>query len=230
MRGRTFGQVTTMAREEAGQSSNAAVGRNVTDVFRQYVRRTYDRLHQDFTWPHLHRDAFITLEKGKRYYAFPSDLDPDRLGEVHVLENQGEYWRDVEYGVGPAEWNRYRHEDGDFADPVRRWQRTGEGMIEVWPTPNTDGQVLRFAGMPFPNILAGDNDVIDLDANMVALYAAGEWLAKQGSNDAELKLQQAKRIDERIRGNQMRSDPIFHLNQTRRRSTYRPIRVRAPGT
>lgn len=230
MRGRTLGQIATMAREEAGQSGNAAAGRNVIDVFRQYVRRTYERLHQDFNWPHLYRHDDITLERGKRYFAFPSDLDPDRLGEVYVLEDKGDHWRDVEYGVGPAQWNRYRHEDGEYADPVRRWQRTGEGLIEVWPTPETGEQILRFEGMPFPKILAGDNDVVDLDANMIALYAAGEWLAKQGARDAELKLQQAKRIDDRLRANQMRSDPMLRLNTTRRQSAYQPIRVRAPGT
>ena len=230
MRGRTLGQIATMAREEAGQSGNAAAGRNVIDVFRQYVRRTYERLHQDFNWPHLYRHDDITLERGKRYFAFPSDLDPDRLGEVYVLEDKGDRWRDVEYGVGPAQWNRYRHEDGEYADPVRRWQRTGEGLIEVWPTPETGEQILRFEGMPFPKILAGDNDVVDLDANMIALYAAGEWLAKQGARDAELKLQQAKRIDDRLRANQMRSDPMLRLNTTRRQSEYQPIRVRAPGT
>ena len=230
MRGRTLGQIATMAREEAGQSGNAAAGRNVIDVFRQYVRRTYERLHQDFNWPHLYRHDDITLERGKRYFAFPSDLDPDRLGEVYVLEDKGDRWRDVEYGVGPAQWSRYRHEDGEYADPVRRWQRTGEGLIEVWPTPETGEQILRFEGMPFPKILAGDNDVVDLDANMIALYAAGEWLAKQGARDAELKLQQAKRIDDRLRANQMRSDPMLRLNTTRRQSAYQPIRVRAPGT
>jgi hypothetical protein len=219
-----------MAREEAGQSGNAAAGRNVNDIFRQYVRRVYERLHQDFNWPHLYRHQDVVLERGKRYYGFPDDLDPDRLGEVYVLEDEGDQWRDVEYGVGPAQWNRYRHEDGEYADPVRRWQRTGEGLIEVWPTPNTDGQILRFEGMPYPAILAGDSDKIDLDANMVALFAAGEWLAKQGARDAELKLTQAKAIYERLRANQMRSDPVFRLNQTRRRTAYQPIRVRAPGT
>lgn len=233
MRGRTLGEIINMVREEAGQSSNAAAGRNITDILRQYVRRTYERLHQDFNWPHLYQYDDIFLEAGKRYYAFPDDLDPDRLGEVHSLEAGGDCWRDVEYGVGPIERNRYRHEDGEYCDRVLKWDRApqaGENFIEVWPTPEVDGQVLRFQGMPKPELPAGDSDKVNLDASLVALFAAGEWLAKQNSADAQLKLEQARAMYDRIRSNISRADPFFKLNPRRGEKAYRPITVRAPGT
>lgn len=218
-----------MAREEAGQSSNAAVGRNVSDIFRQYVRRTYERLHQDFNWPHLYRRDDKVLEAGKRYYGFPDDLDPDRLGGVFTLEGEGFHWRGLSYGVGPSEWNRYDPRKDERADPVRAWQRTGEGMIEVWPVPESP-QTLRFEGMPVPKTLTADSDVVDLDANVLALFAAGEWLLKQGANDAEMKMQQAQQLYTRLKGNQSESNPVFSVNDTRRKQEHQPITVRAPRT
>ena len=218
-----------MAREEAGQSSNAAVGRNVTDVFRQFVRRTYERLHQDYNWPHLYRRDDKTLEAGKRFYGFPEELDPDRLGGVYVLEGEGFHWRRLDYGVGPAEWNRYDPKQDERADPVRAWARTGEGYVEIWPLPETP-QTLRFEGMPVPKVLNSDSDVVDLDANMLALFAAGEWLMKQGANDAEMKMQQAQQLYTRLKGNQNESNPVFQVNSTRREPNHRPVVVRAPRT
>ena len=231
MRGQTFGKVVQMAREEAGQSSNAAVGRNVTDIFEQFVRRTYERLHQDFDWLHLFRRDDKILEAGKRFYGFPDELDPDRLAGVYVLEEKGFHWREVTYGVGPAEWNRYDPRQDERSDPVRAWERTGQGFIEVWPLPESP-QTLRFEGMPVPSPLAQRQDVVDLDANLVALFAAGEWLAKQGANDTQMKLQQAQQLYERLKGHQQQASPTFQMNTIRRGDAQRghQIVVRAPRT
>lgn len=227
-RGQTFGQVVLAARQEAGHATHASPGRNVADLMEQTVRRTYERLHQDHDWPHLliHRD--IPMEAGHRFYSFPTALDPDRIGQALVLENQGTHWRPVEYGIGPAHWNAFNPERDERTDPVRAWQRYEDGMVEVWPTPLTAHGTLRLEGLPYPNTLNSDNDIVDLDSNLIALYAAGEVLQRQNSADAQLKLEQAQTVYNRLKSNAQRSNPVFALNRTRSEGSQSVTRVRAP--
>lgn len=227
-RGQTFAQVVLAARQESGHSTSAAPGRNVADLVEQTVRRVYERLHQDYDWPHLSIRRDIPMEAGFRFYNFPSDLDPDRTGRAWILEDEGTHWRPVEYGIGPAHWNAFNPERDERTDPVRAWQRYEGGMIEVWPTPLTAHGTLRLEGLPYPNALVEDSAVVDLDSNLIALYAAGEILQRQNSTDAQLKLEQAQTLYNRLKSNSQRSNPVFALNRTRG-DDYSPVtRVRAP--
>lgn len=228
-RGKTFGQVVTMTRQEAGHSTHASPGRNVADVVEQTVRRVYERLHDDFAWPHLLIQRDMDLAAGQRIYSFPGNLDPDRVGDAWVLEDKDTVWRPVAYGIGAEHWNAYNPDRDERADPVRAWQRYEGDMIEVWPTPLTSHGKLRIEGMPFARELNNTGDRIDIDANLIALYAAGEILLRQGSSDAEAKLEQARSMYDKLRANSQKSDPVFALNP--RRSRPAPVtRVRAPRT
>lgn len=229
-RGSTFGQVVTKAREEAGQSANASAGRNITDALSQTVRRVYQRLHEGYDWPHLETYADFALQEGIRYYGYPSKVSSDRIVAVYALETEGHYWREISYGIGPSEWNRYNPERDERADPVRAWQRW-ESSLEVWPVPLTANGTLRVQGFPAPRYLTNESDVVDLDDNMVALYAAGEWLARQNTADAEIKMQEAQRLFDRLKANQSSSNPIFPISSgaSDRRQT-NVIQIRAPRT
>ena len=233
-RGKTFGQVVAATRAEAGQSANTAVGRNTHDQVEQTVRRVYERLHGDFHWPHLAIERDVTVEAGQRYYSFPDDLDPDRVGDAWVLEHEGAHWRPVSYGIGPEHWNSHNPERDERADPVRAWQRHNPGsgnklMVEVWPLPDSSGGLLRLQGMPFPRSLTSDEDFVDLDDQAIALQAAGEILARHNSADSEIKLQQAQSRVDMIRSHQHASNPVFSMNP-RRRTRPGGIQVRAPRT
>ena len=225
-RGKTFGQIVTATRAEAGHSTSASAGRNLADQIKHTVRRVYERLHGDFPWPHLFVTRDITLEEDSVHYAFHPDLDTDRVGRAwHKMPGES-YWRLLEYGIGADQWSR---PPGDAAsDPVLRWQRFDDDMIEVWPRPATGGGVLRMEGMSMPRPLLEDGDKVDLDDQMIALYAAAELLARQRSADAELKLDQATARYTRLRGQVAGTNPVFSLNEPRG-GRGGGIQIRTPG-
>jgi len=231
--GKTFDQVVHAVKLEAGWSTHASTGRNMQEQIEHVLRRVYERTHEDFPWPHLLFERDIDLQAGQRHYSFPSDMDPNRVTGAWALEDEQHVWREVDYGITPAHWNTYSPERDERADPVRAWERhnTGEGavMVEVWPVPRTSTGVLRIQGMPYAKRLVSESDIVDLDDQMLALQAAGELLARQGSADAEMKLQQAERRYQQLRSNQHGSNPQFSMNPKRRR-TPAGVQVRAPRT
>jgi hypothetical protein len=226
-RGKTFGQIVTATRAEAGHSTSASAGRNVSDQIKHTVRRVYERLHGDYPWPHLFTTRDITLDEGATHYAFHADLDADRVGRVWYKMPGESQWCPLEYGIGAEHWSRPGGDER--CDPVMRWQRYNDDMIQVWPRPKTGGGTLRMEGMTLPRPLLEDGDKVDLDDQMISLYAAAEILARQRSADAELKLDQATSRYMKLRAQQSASDPVFRLNPTRET---RPagIHIRAPGT
>lgn len=228
-RGSTFGQIVTMTRAEAGHSTASSVGRNVSDQIGQTVRRVYERLHGDFSWPHLFTSRDITLAAGQRYYAFHHELDPDRVGSAWYLPTDDSAWAPVDYGIETVHLNTHNPERDERSDPVRRWQRFDDDMLEVWPMPATGGGTLRMEGMTRPRVLNADGDKADLDDQLIALYAAAEILTRQNSADAQMKLDQALSRYQRLRGHMNNSDPIFSMNTTRNTRS-RGITIRAPGT
>lgn len=234
-RNRTLDQVVQATLAEAGLPARDTPGRNMDDQVVQTVRRVYERLHGDHTWRHLILQRDIQLAAGQRYYSWPFDLDPDRTGRVWTLEDSQDHWREVCYGIGPEEWNHYNPERDERADPVRAWQRwtlqrEDGDMVEVWPLPASNSGLLRLEGMPYPKRLVRGNDTVDLDDQMIALFAAGELLTRHNSADAEIKLQHALARQNSLQSQQNASDPVFSMNRSRNAGSWQGVRVRAPRT
>jgi len=235
--GSTFGQIVQMTRDEAGHSPSSNVGKNVLSQIETAVRRTYRRLFEDFNWPHLVSHKTKQVLAGERYIALPPELDPNRIQAIRVLD--GDVWRPVLYGIGVAELNTINSDLfvladpetwGKYADPTypRRWDRypSDDLMIEVWPISTADTNLLRIEGVRKPRELVSDEDICDLDDHLISLYAAGEFLLRQQSPDAQLKLEQAASVYRRLRANSQNPQTGFPIQQTR--ASWKGVTVRAP--
>jgi len=236
--GSTFGQVVQFTQEEAGHYISAALNKNVLSQVQQAVRRTYRRLHGEHNWPHLRTQRDVLVGAGERYVAFPPDLDPDRTEEVWVVHMDTQRWTRLGYGIGLAEMQHLNSDLFDYQDPgtyshgstgpPARWQRSplGPTLFEVWPIQHSGASTVRFVGITRPNDLSADNSIVDLDDDMIALYAAAEILARQKSDDASIKLEQAQVIYRRLRANSQNPGEPFRLNPERPR--WQGVTVRAP--
>lgn len=226
--GTTLSELVRMVREEAGHSTNPAVGSQTADPIRQRIRRTYRRLHTGWEWPHLVVERDEELLAGQRFYSFEPGIDPLRIQQVWTKEAGSDLWRPVEYGIGIGALNHYDSDaDNERADPVRRWQRAEDNQYEVWPTPLKEGSILRMRGIAKPKELVADNDIVDIDDDLIALFVAGELLTRQKDPEAQLKLEQAAQHQLRLRA-QTSGRATFPIHQPR--AEWQGVSVRAPRT
>lgn len=200
-RGTQLGQLITMFREEAGHSPNPAHGKAKLPQIKAMLRRIYRRLHADYHWPHLRIQREITLQAGQQYYAFPADLDFERIVEVVVRENGRDIWYPLHYGIDYLSYNVVHSSQGEREDFPHQWEIFENDQMEVWPIPETTGHTVRFEGYSRPKALVEESETVDLDDDLIVLYAVGESMARDKSADAELKLQQARQHYMALRGN-----------------------------
>jgi hypothetical protein len=196
-RGTTLGEMVDMLRSEARLDPNPALSVNMLPMMQQTIRRTQERLYDDFDWPFLRVKRDITAEAGSRYYDAPADLNLERI--VAVDYRWGERWIPVERGISLDPYNARDSDNDDREDPVQRWDiiDTGDGpQIEIWPIPIADQNALRLTGFRTLTPLTANSDRADLDDMAITLFAAAELLAAAKSDLASIKLQQAKaRVD-----------------------------------
>lgn len=199
-RGTTLGQLVTMLRKEIGDATSAALGQNNLPHLQHILSRTQEWLWNDFNWPHLRVYREESLQAGSRYYSFPTDLDFNRVENVHIRWD--DQWTPVAYGIEPEHYNAVDPEDDEREDPVRRWQAYEDDQYEVWPLPATNALRLRFEGIRLLNPLIADADRADLDDHLIVLFAAVEILGRRDGKDAKAKENLATRLYNRLKGQQ----------------------------
>lgn len=209
----TLRELIEMVREESGHSTHPAVGQADTDRIAALLRRTQRRLYLDFDWPHLYTEVEEKLAAGARYYGYEVGVDPERIRAVYAEDVNGN-WNPIEYGIFPTHYNIIDSENDSREDPVRRWMMRDNGSYEVWPMPATDNLRLKFTGLrEIPPLKAMDDRCI-LDADLLAMYASAELLARQKSPDAEYKFGLADQYNRRLRAATQHRDMINFNGKT----------------
>jgi hypothetical protein len=202
-RGTSLSQLRDQLRAEIGASANPAMGTNAVHSMNLMLSRTQERLWNDFDWPFMVVDRDVPMQTGQRYYAFPSDLDFNRVFQTDVKYSAT--WRTVGYDIGVEQFNFMDSDEGERQDPVLRWQHTGDVQFEVWPIPASNDTIIRFKGVRNLKPLVMDTDVCDLDDKLIVLFAAAEMLAHNKAADADTKAALATSYYARLRGNSMKS-------------------------
>lgn len=207
--GVALSELISRTRLEAGHSSNVAHGQNARDTIAQTLNRVQETLAITLDWPELHVKRDIPLAVGGQFYAFGANLAYDRVQKVQC--SYGQDWTNVDYGIGAAEYSTHDSSVGQRAYPVSKWQVNGDntGEFEVWPVPSQAG-TLRMWGQRTVPRMVNDADTCVLDATVLVLMAAGEILARQKSEDATSKLEQANTLIRNIQRRQGsdKRDPI----------------------
>lgn len=219
-RNSTLEKVLTDLRAEARLSLSAQHNINVRDAHIALIQREQDRLYGEFDWPHLVVERFIPVQKGQRFYdpqvAFneagvaKNDIHIERISRVDV-KTDGEWFR-LATGIGAAEYAAYDSFKDERAWPTRHWRLYEDEMIEIWPIPDQDANpatqdgYLRITGVRKLRPLAQNGDRLDLDDQMVALFAAAALLAASGEKDAQLKLEAANRRFSFVKGRLVKTE------------------------
>jgi uncharacterized membrane protein YkvA (DUF1232 family) len=191
-RGTSLNELVTMVREEAGQSTNAALGQNALASLKSMIRRQQEVLWLEHPWPHMQVERAVTLAAGQRYYNFPADLSlHHRIDQVSVkFESE---WQSVENGITLGHYNELDPDENERQDPVRCWELYEGNQLEVWPLPATNGGKLLLRGTRNLAPLVENDDLAELDDILIVMFVAAELAAKQNQENARPKLQIAQR-------------------------------------
>lgn len=205
-RNMTFGELVTMYREEAGHAANPVLGASETPRIKARLRRIYRFYHEDFDWPHLNVKRDETMQAGQRFYSLPPDLKFETVREMWSQESGYDTWYRVKYGISYRA-RSWRTPD-DREDPVSKWEVYENSQFEVWPTPATNGNIVRIEGRSVPRDLVSETDRVNLDADLIVLFAVAEDLQSQGSPAASLYLDRAQRHYTSLKGRNTKAEPI----------------------
>lgn len=216
----TLEKVLTDLRAEARLSLNAQHNVQARDHQVALIQREQERLWGEFDWPHMIVDRFIPAQAGQRFYdpasvlnemgEVKNDMSIDRISRIDV-KTDGE-WMTLINGVEAAEYAAHDSFEGDRAWPPRRWRLYEDEMIELWPVPDQDADpatqegYIRITGIRKCRPLVANGDRLELDDQMVALFAAAALLAADGAPDAQLKLELANRRYNSAKGRLSKSE------------------------
>lgn len=203
-RGTQLSALVDALRAEIGASTNVAMGVNMLPSLKQLLNRTQQQLWESFDWPFAFIERDEPLLNGQRYYTFDNDIDFGRISEAHVRYSDS--WRPLVYGIGIEQYNSSDSSDGEKEDPCTNWRHYEGNQFEVWPMPASDETVLRFKAIKKLPKMVNDSDVALLDDNLIVMYAAAEILARSKSEDATAKLEVAKQLHQKLKGQGIKSD------------------------
>lgn len=179
-------------RAECGHSLSAIQGTNQIDTLKYLLARTQEELWTAFVWPELNFRRNINLVSGQYLYDFASDMPFDQIRESYTAQPSSNEWTELDYGISE---DRIKPDDTNTerSDPIRAWDVENRTQFRVWPTPNSNGGVLRFKGNSPLDPFVQDADRSTLDDTVIVLFAAADLLARAKAEDAPAKQQKAQR-------------------------------------
>lgn len=235
-RGTTLVKLLDYLRSECGVSQNPAHNPQVRDQQIISLQRTQEMLWGDFAWPHLRVDRVVELQAGQRYYDMPTDIDIDRIERIEVRFNSA--YCELKWGIEACHYAVFDSDLDVRSSPAQRVRIVEDEQLEIWPIPDVDADPdtlegrVKITGIRQLRPLVADDDRADLDDRLIVLYAAAEWLARNGAKDAQVKQDKANRHYLKIRGGLMPRRRFGMLGvgqpEPRRRHPYVAI-YRAPG-
>ncbi len=201
-------------RAEVGHSTNVSVGVDNLPMLKQIIRRTQETLYDEYDWPHLRILPTKAMAAGQRYYDFPTNLNYERVEEVVIWYSGNPH--PLRRGVGFAEYAQYDSDSDERSEPGLAWdiRHTGTNeQFEIWPIPTTNTQTVQFKGIKNLDALTDDADLAELDDQLIILFAAAEILARQKSQDADIKLAAARSRFNRLKARTRGDSPVVALGQ-----------------
>ncbi len=221
--GTTLGELVADLRAELGASASPAQGASLLATWKHLLKRTQDRLYNDFDWPHLIVERDEALAAGQRYYTFDDTLDFSRIFAAHVKDS--EQWQPIKEGFNTELYNAEDSDEDVRSDPVRAWRHYETNQFEVWPVP-LSAQTLRFRGVKKLGPLISNSDTAELDDHLIVLFTAARLLKKSKSEDADNVLAEANTHFQRLKANSIKSAPFIMGGGTPSTRHDREIRVR----
>lgn len=177
-RGITLVKLLDNLRTELHLSLNPAHNNQMRDKQVAFLQSTQEWLWEDFTWPHLRAYRTYPLQAGQFLYDVGADFDIDRIERIETRIAGA--WCPLQPGIDAGHYQAHDTELGQRASPARRWRIAENEQIEVWPIPDTNGDLttlddcIKVTGIRKLRPLVADHDRCDLDAQVIYLYAAAK--------------------------------------------------------
>lgn len=235
-RRKTLEDILSQLNNETGQIDTPSYGVGARNSLVNLINRVQETLWDDHDWPFLEIKKTIQLQAGQRYYDIPSEMATDRIKNVQV--KYAGTWHPVKFGIEQSELFAIHDSDIDQRfDPAARWDHyydtgTDTEQLEVWPIPasNYDSSTyngsLLITGTKKLGTLEADSDRADLDDRLIVLFAAAEVLARDRTDDAQVKLQKAQERYAALKSNTGQKKQ-FSLGDMDEECSRDPLRIRA---
>lgn len=177
-------------RAELGHSLVGGQGTNMEDTLKYYLKRTQRELYAAFDWPQFIVDEQLPFPAGTRYLTGFQNISEEQINELWC--RQGSEWYPITYGIDPMHYSLYDPDNNVQGFPIQRYKFDDlvDGL-EVWPVTSIDTTILARGQRILPP-LVDDADMSLLDGQMVVLFAAANYLARQKNEDASLILTKAQ--------------------------------------
>jgi len=195
MRGQTLGQLIRMLRLETGQSVQPGQGMQNRDHLAHLLARVQSQLYDDFDWPILRIYREEKVRRNERIYSWPDDIDVEEVRQLY--DSVSGQWAPMVYGISVDMRNAQPADSA--SDPAIAWQIVDGRQYEIWPKPASDRSIAIY-GYKQLGQLVNDADKAVLDDNLIVLFAAAEFLARNKMPDARAKLESAQRLKTRLQG------------------------------
>lgn len=197
----TLNELTEQVRAECRLSTNTSRGLDDLSNIQQMIRRVQETLYDDFDWPFMRiakTEATKTLAAGQRYYDFPTNMNMERA--FSLWSNSSSVWGKLEQGISLADYSAQDSDEDDRSDPALKWDIISETQFEIWPMPASNGGLVRFDGLKKLTPLIDVNARADLDDRLIVLFVAAEILAANKQPDAQVKMENAQKRLNTLRG------------------------------
>lgn len=225
-----------MLRVKARLSLNPAQNKNDRSHQVMALQLEQERLWEDYNWPHLRVERIVAVQAGQKIYDTPEDIRIDRLEMIEFFDD-GRWWP-VKSGIDAPQYAAWESLRDERAWPPRRWKITEDEDVELWPIPDTNGDLdtlegcLKFTGIRNLKPFVDADDRAELDDKMIVGYVAADVLAGKGAKDASKVKSDADAIYTRLRG---RMEPrktfqMFGVGEPAPRSGIVVSRYRPAGT
>lgn len=192
--GVTLAELIAEVQLELGHSTATNIGQQFRAHLTHRICREYERLYRDFSWPHMVRWIDFPTVGGQKLYTLPLvGADQLLIEDVReVYSKQGGVFDPLDRGICIEDYNAYDSDAGARSDPALKWEPRSEKDIELWPCPASATQTIRLKALqPFKQMNV-ETDTCAIDDKLVTMYAAGEYLVRQGSKDAQAVLTRAQ--------------------------------------
>ncbi len=201
-RGTRLAELRYMLMAEIGDNANSNNLRRIE--MNQLLSNKQKWLASEYDWPFLQHQWDVECLNNTQYVTFPgTDVRNEAVAidwerPVRITGFWNNYYNEVEYGIGPREYNWQNFALGQQSDPIQRIQMVSntretvdQNQFEVWPVP-VSTQTLRFQGQRMLEQMVADEDPADLDDMLLVYFVAAEMLTRKKQADAPEKLALAK--------------------------------------
>lgn len=193
--GTQLGVLRAMLNAEAGEEIDESVSTARVALNNQLLNNQQSFLDSQYSNLRGKTNASLSLAPGVRYYTPPTGIDLDRLIKP-AFTNLAAFRYEVEYGIGPDEYNAYDSNLGVQSSPALRWDLTnvnGSLQIEIWPVPDTAQTFQLYGVLPLTQMV-NDTDTCVIDDLALVLFTAAEILFRKKQGDAQAKLAKANLV------------------------------------